>query len=163
MKTKSNFDIKNLGLIQDSFYIRPEDELNELSSFEIGLKQFCFDYNSEIIITIGDINQKIHLYHDILDALEEEWCLKIIKLAECKEILVDLGDFSLKMNPDLSLELVNCVISKIGTSERYDLTLYIADVVEKMSNFVNNIFAEAISKKYIEYEDIHKYLGWKVK
>jgi hypothetical protein len=35
MKTKSKFDIKNRGLIQDSFYIRPEDKLRKYINREL--------------------------------------------------------------------------------------------------------------------------------
>lgn len=160
MRKIDKFNITNEGVIEDSFYDLPEDELGEFSKFEMGLKHFCFDYNHCITIEIGDVAKTIHLYYDILDAIEHGLCLNILELAKGNKIVINFNDFLLYMNPDLALEIIDSRLEALGVQETYQNTLSLPDTLEKIHFFIDSIFSQAVEKDYLNQDDIFKYLGW---
>jgi hypothetical protein len=152
--------ITNKGVIKDNFYDLPKDELDEFSNFEMELKRFCFNYNHCIAIEIGDITKTIHLYYDVLDAIEDGLCLNILELAKGKNIIINFNDFLLYMNPDLALKTINSKLEILGTKETYQKILSLPETLEKIHFFIDKIFSCAVNKNYLNQGDIFQYLGW---
>lgn len=160
MKKIDRFNIIDECAVKDNFYNPPEDELGEFSEFEMGLKHFCFDHNHCITIEIGDTLKTIHLYYDVLDAIENGLCLNILELAKGNKVVFNFNDFLLYMNPNLALEIIDSRLEVLGLREACQKTLSFPDTLKKIRFFVNSIFINAIEKGYLNPDDIFKYLGW---
>ncbi|AFY55186.1 hypothetical protein Riv7116_2680 [Rivularia sp. PCC 7116] len=65
MDNYQNFNIQLQEPIKYDFYDYLEDELNEYTNFEIGLKRFCFNNNRNVLLEIGDERIILHLYHRV--------------------------------------------------------------------------------------------------
>ena len=160
MEKLDKFNIINGEVIKDNFCNAPEDELGEFSEFEMGLKHFCFDHNRYITLEIGEVEKTIHLYYDVLDPIENGLCLEILNLAKGYKIVINFNDFLLYMNPNLSLQIIDCRLETIGTKEAYCYILSLSDTLAKIHFFIDSILTHAVEKDYLNQSDIFKYLGW---
>lgn len=162
MKDVEQFNIQIQEKIKDDFYLPPEDELNEFSAFEMGLKRFCFEHNRRILIELGDEKIQLHLYHDILDALEEGWSMKMSKLSAGSKVIIDFNDFILRITPTLDENLAACEFTTFGTGKHNYCTLSLSQLSDKMRIFTDEILGMAVREGYINSEDIAEYLGWQL-
>lgn len=162
MKNLNKFSLQIQETIKDNFYNPPEDELDELSEFEIGLKRFCFEQNRYVLIQLAGKKIQLHLYHDILDALEEKWCLKILELPAGNKASITFNDFFLEITPILNKNLAACEFTILGTGEYHHCTLYLSRFLDTMRIFLDEVLGSAVKEGYINAEDIAKYLGWQL-
>jgi hypothetical protein len=163
MKNKSDFYIKKEESIHDNFYQYPEDELNEFSEFEMGLKRFCFDHNCSISIQIDNEKFDLHLYHDFLDALEDKLCEKVLSLQAGNSGNIMFGDYLyLSCQPIKELNEIDCKFIMVGTGKSKIYSLCLSDFLEKLYCFINEILEIAVQENYIHRKDIHEYLGWQL-
>ncbi len=162
MYSTSNFDIQIQSPVKEDWYDPPSDPLNEYTDFEIGLKKFCFEHNRYVLLEIGNQQVKLHLYHDILDALENNWGKRLFQLAAGKEIWIAFNYLILKLLPNPSKNEVTCQVNFLGESTSESYTILLDKFIEKMSNLIDEILKTAIQEDYINTEDIEKYLGWKL-
>jgi len=154
MDNYQNFNIQLKELNKDNLYDAPQDELNEYTDFEIGLKRFCFDNNRNVLLEIGDEKIVLHLYHDILDALEDRWREQISKLATANKVNITFGsDLNLIFHPIQNKDQVICEYTFLGTGEYYSCILRLSLVFKIMNSFVNKVFHMAIQQDYITAED----------
>ena len=160
MDNSQNFNIQLQEFIKDDFYHYPEDELNEYTNFEIGFKRFCFDNNRNVLLEVGDVKIILHLYHDILDALEDRWYEQITQLASRNKVNITFGSyFNLIFYPIKNKDEVICEYSFLGMGEYKTCNLCLSQVVEIMNLFVNQVFDMAIQQKYITTKDFIKFIS----
>ncbi len=158
MDSYSNFNIQLKELNRDNLYDAPKDELNEYTNFEIGLKRFCFNNNRNILLEIGDEKIILHLYHDILDALENRWHKRINELTTRNTINITFGsDFDLTFHPIQNKDELICEYTFLGTGEFKYCNLCLSQVVEIINSFVNKVFDMAIQQDYITAEDLFEF------
>jgi len=125
----------------------------------MSLKRFCFEHNRYYLLTLGSLNIELHLYHDILDALEERWCAQILKLSAGNKVMIDFNDFTLKITPILNKILADCEFSIRGTGKDNYCTVYLYQLLHTMRNFIEEILGIAVKEGYVTAEDIAKHLG----
>ncbi|BAY83403.1 hypothetical protein NIES267_28920 [Calothrix parasitica NIES-267] len=155
-----NFNIQLQELIKNDFYDYPEDELNEYTDFEICLKRFCFNNNRNVLLEIGGEKIILHLYHDILDALEDRWQEKITKLYALNRVNITFGsDFDLTFHPIKNKDEVICEYTFLGMGEYKSCNLCLSQVVKIMNCFVNEVFEIAIQQDYITTEDFAEFIS----
>lgn len=160
MYSYQKFNIQLHEFNQDNLYDYPEDELNELTDFEIGLKRFCFDNNSHVLLEIGSEKIILHLYHDILDALEDKWYSKIISLVTRNKINLSFSSYlDIEFNPIQHQDKVICKYTFLGSGEYKSCNLCFTQVVKTMSGFFGNIFDLAIQKGYITTKDFVEFIS----
>jgi hypothetical protein len=162
MKNVERVRFHTLETIKDDFYLRPEDELDEFSEFEMSLKLFCFEHNHSVLIELGDQKIQLHLYHDILDALEQQWCSKILELSAGSKASIIFNDFSLKITPIIEQNLAACEFKTFGTEKDHCCTVYLSDILETMHTFIDEVLGMAVKEGYINEEDIAQHLGWQL-
>ncbi len=160
MHNYQSFNLQLQEFIKDYFYDYPEDELNEYTDFEIGLKRFCFNNNRNILLEIGDKKIILYLYHDILDALEDRWHEQIIKLSVGDRIYICFGSYlDLTFHPIQNKDEVICEYTFLGTGKYKSCNLCLSQVVKIMNSFVNKIFNIAIQQGYITTEDFAEFVS----
>jgi hypothetical protein len=150
-------------LINDPFYLPPEDPLNEFSDFEMGLKRFCFENNCCISLKIDDeLIQDLDLYHDVLDFVENGLIKDLSNLSVGKSVLIGLTDtLSLTLTP--MEDRVDCKFERIGRPEEKYYVLNLSQVLKTLSRLVDEILNMAIAKGYITAADAQTELGWQPK
>ncbi|WP_414619478.1 hypothetical protein [Calothrix sp. CCY 0018] len=158
MDNYQDFNVQLQELNKDNLYDAPKDELNEYTDFEIGFKRFCFDNNRNVLIEIGDEKIILHLYHDILNALEDRWHEQITKLAIGNKVNITFGrDLDLTFHPIEDKDEVICEYTFLGTGKYKYCNFYLSQVVKIMNCFVNEVFEMAIQQGYITAEDFAEF------
>ncbi|MEM6752221.1 MAG: hypothetical protein AAF630_04445 [Cyanobacteria bacterium P01_C01_bin.38] len=148
-----NFNIQLQDLRKNNFYDAPKDELNEYTDFEIGLKRYCFYNNRNVLLEIGDEKVILHLYHDILDALEDRWHEQITQVATGNKANITFGSYlDLIFYPIQDKDEVICEYTFLGTGKYKSCNLRLSQVVKIMNSFVNKIFNMAMQQDYITAE-----------
>ena len=106
-------------------YLPPDDPLGELTSFELGVRRFCYDQNLSISIDIGNQSKKVFLFPDIC-LLIERLPQKIAALSHGQPIELEFPEswFSIELSP--TDESVIGTLSEYGraiVSRRFELNL----------------------------------------
>jgi len=158
----NNFKLQIQEPIKEELYNYPGNSLDEYTDFEMGLKGFCFEHNCYVLLEVGNEQIKLHLYHDILDALEDRWCRQILELSSDNKISIGFVDLILDFIPIKDKNEVTCEFGFIGTGKIQSYRLCLSQVLEEMSTFINKVLGMAVKKGYISTEDIDKYLGWRL-
>jgi len=162
MLKDNNFKLQIQEPIKEELYNYPEDSLDEYTDFDMGLKCFCFEHNCYVLLEVDTEQIKLHLYHDILDALEDRWCGQISELSAGHKISIGFVDLILKFTPVKDKNEVTCEFGFIGTGKIQSYRLCLSQVLEEMSNFIDKVLDMAVKEGYISTEDIDKYLGWQL-
>ncbi|NEO58028.1 MAG: hypothetical protein F6K54_36215 [Okeania sp. SIO3B5] len=66
----------------ENFTTPPDDPLGELSDFELGLRKFCYEFNRQVIVEIGQTKFKVFLDPDICILLEDRFTEQIGELEQ---------------------------------------------------------------------------------
>ena len=125
-------------------YLPPDDPLGELTSFELGVRRFCYDQNLSISIDIGNQSKKVFLFPDIC-LLIERLPQKIAALSHGQPIELEFPEswFSIELSP--TDESVIGTLSEYGravVSRRFELNL--AQVLHTLRCFSSKIAQLAV-------------------
>jgi hypothetical protein len=161
MKEQSKINILIDKIIQDDFHDYPEDESDEFSEFEMRLKRFCFDNNRDIVMQIDETDFRLELYHDVLDALEDELCEKILRLQSGSQEYITFGSYLyFNLKPDKERNSLTAELLIITTGESHLYTFCLSNFSEKINLFINAILNLAVQQGYICKEDVKESLRW---
>jgi hypothetical protein len=139
----------------------PEDPLNELSAFEMGLRRFCYEYNRPVYLEIGEECLQVFLDPDICMLLEDRLPQKIADLERGQSLTLDFAEsecVTLKMVANRSA--IDCSLSYFGYSSKKN-TLYQLDrdrVVMTLKLFLYQIIVMARDSGYMTPEDALDFL-----
>lgn len=157
MKKKIKFNLyKN---VSSQHCLPPDDPLNELSPFELGMRRFCYEQNQEVLINIGCESKTVLLFPDmslILETLPEQ--LRVLSEGDRIELEFPENWMTLTLSP-----IENRVIGTVteyGTSissQRFELIL--AQVLDELRDFGQLIVQRAVEMRYITKEDGNEFLG----
>lgn len=145
--------------ISSEDYSPPDDPLGELTSFELGIRRFCYDQNHVISIDIGDEDKEVFLFPDIC-LLIERLPQKIAAFSHHLPIELEFPEswFSIELEP--SNQSVICTISEYGRAvSNKQFKLNIAQVLHTLSCFVSQIVQLAVDRAYITRQEAIQFLG----
>lgn len=156
---KTNIIIRLEEPLSSEDYLPPDDPLGELTSFELGIRRFCYDQNHRISIGIGNESKEVFLFPDIC-LLIERLPPKIAALSHGQPIELEFPEswFSIELEP--TSERLIGTLSEYGravTSKRVELNL--AQLLHTLNCFSSKIVQLAVDKKYITQEEADEFLG----
>lgn len=133
----------------------PEDPLNELSPFEWGIRQFCYNCNCPVSLEIGEERLQVFLDPDICMLLEDNLPQKIANLEKGQRItLVFCESETVIINLAAKDATIDCSLSYFGYSVgEKQFSLDRDWVVMTLKLFLYQIIANARDSGYITTED----------
>ena len=140
-------------------YLPPDDPLGELTSFELGVRRFCYDQNLSISIDIGNESKEVFLFPDIC-LLIEKLPEKIAALSHGQPIKLEFPEswFSIELEP--TDESVIGRLREYGgavVSRPFELNL--AQVLHTLTSFSAKIVQLAVDGEYISQEEADQFLA----
>lgn len=93
----------------------PEDPLNELSAFEMGIRRFCYECNCPVYLQIGEDRLQVFLDPDICMLLEDQFPTKVVDLETGQSITIEFVEseyVTIKMVANRSN--INCKLKYFG-------------------------------------------------
>jgi hypothetical protein len=147
--------------VSSSDYLPPDDPLGELTSFELGIRRFCYSQNYAISIDIGGKSKEVFLFPDIC-LLIERLPQQITALSHGQPIDLEFPEswFSIELEP--TNQSVICTVSEYGfavTSKQFKLNF--AAVLGTLSCFASQIVQLAVDGEYISQQEADQFLGKK--
>jgi hypothetical protein len=156
-ETKMNLCLEEPLSSED--YLPPDDPLGELTSFELGIRRFCYYQNRVISIDIGYEGKEVFLFPDIC-LLIERLPQQIAALSYAQPIELEFPEswFSIELEP--TNQSVICTLSEYGravTSKQFELNF--AQLLGTLSCFTSQIVQLAVDGEYITGEEADQFLG----
>jgi hypothetical protein len=155
------FNIKLDEPCESELGSRPQDQLDEFSPFEMGLRLFCFEQNHEVLIEIGNEKKYVFLYPDICSVIEElPKQISNLSRGETVEIIFSEVMKSIDFVP--IDEKVVCTLRTFGYSlDAKSFECGLRQVIEALSHFVNEMIQLAVTRGYISQEEAELFLNRK--
>lgn len=161
MNKMNQFQIKLEKRCQENYTEPPTDTLGELSNFELGLRRFCYDYNGQVLISIGDLNWAVFLDPDISMLLTDDLPQLIGKLIQGKSIEFEFAETCcviITLVP--SADTINCYVREFGDRTQVkSFQLPLANVIKVWQNFLKEIMELAMSEGYINAVDTNRFIA----
>ncbi len=138
----------------------PEDPLNELSAFELGIRRFCYDYNRPVDLEIGEERLQVFLDPDICMLLEDELPQKIVNLEKGQNLILDFCESeSVTLSMVVEDATIDCCLRYFGDSvKERRFTLDRDRVVMTLKLFLYQVIANARDSSYITSEETLDFL-----
>lgn len=155
-KFKIYYDKDKFG----SFADPPADPLAELTPFEMGLRNFCFECDRRFFIEIGDRKIRLFFDPDLCMILEDGLPEQISNLAQGKEIEIAIDESDqaiIKLVP--VGEKILCTLKYFGN--RCEETTFDLDknqVLTALNQFLYQVMEMAVSQGYITQADAEEFL-----
>ncbi len=138
----------------------PEDSLNELSAFQLGILRFCYDCNRQVSLEIGEERLQVFLDPDICMLLEDDLPQEIANLEKGQRMkLVFCESESVIIEMVEEGATIDCSLSYFGYSvgeKRFQLDR--DRVVMALKLFLYQIIASARDSGYITQDDTLNFL-----
>ena len=136
----------------------PDDPLGELSDFEIGLRRFCFECNSKILIELGDERRYVFLDPDIviiLDSLPKQ----VSELSAGKNIEIDFPESYMYIEFVPVESKIRCTLTKFGYNPKQKhFELDKTQVLAVLRCFLDELMEKAVVGGYIRPSDKDEFL-----
>lgn len=116
----AKFDISLEEACLENYVYPPEDPLEELSNFEIGLRRFCFECNRQVSIEIGEERIIVFLDPDICMILEDRLPEQVSELSQGKKIEIEFVEsccLIIELVP--CVNQINCTLKEFGDSPAF--------------------------------------------
>ncbi|MCL1467799.1 hypothetical protein [Argonema galeatum] len=152
--------VKSLnGIIPNA--LPPDDPLEELSDFELGLRRFCYECDRQVSVEIGDLQFTVFFDPDICMLLEDRFPEQIGELEQGKSIRIDFAEsYHLTVILTPIGERVNCQLRKFGYDRNYDdYELDKEQVLGELRRFLLEVMQFAIDRGYVALEDKEKFIA----
>ncbi len=138
----------------------PEDPLKELSAFEMGLRNFCFECDRRFFIEVGDRTIQLFFDPDLCMILEDGLPEQIFNLSQGKEIEISIDESDqviIKLVP-VGQEII-CTLRYFGLRcEEKKLELDKNQVLAELKRFLYQVMEMAVSQGYMKPADKDEFL-----
>ena len=139
----------------------PEDPLGELTPFEMGLRNFCFECDRRFFIEVGDRTIQLFFDPDLCMILEDGLPEQIDKLSQGKDIEISIDE-----SDEVIIKLVPvgqkilCTLRYFGSwCEEKTFELDKTQVLIELKRFLHQVMAMAVSEGYITPGDKDEFLA----
>ncbi|MCP2729412.1 hypothetical protein [Limnofasciculus baicalensis] len=154
------FKIKLAERNLENFADPPDDPLGELSDFELGLRKFCYEWDSKVIFQVGETRFNVFLDPDICMLLEDRFNEQIRELEQGKTIRLDFAEsywLIIKLVP-VGNE-IKCYLREFGYSTEEKLVmLNRQEVLDELKRFLTELMDLAVNLGYISLEDKDEFI-----
>ncbi len=144
-----------------SFADPPEDPLGELTPFEMGLRNFCFECDRRFFIEVGDRKIQLFFDPDLCMILDDGLPEQIDKLSQGKQIEISIAESDrviIKLVP--IAQKILCTLRYFGSRcEEKTFDLDKTQVLTELKGFLHQVMAMAVSQGYITPEDKDEFLA----
>lgn len=144
-----------------SFADPPEDPLGELTPFEMGLRNFCFECDRRFFIEVGDRKIQLFFDPDLCMILDDGLPEQIDKLSQGKQIEISIAESDrviIKLIP--IAQKILCTLRYFGSRcEEKTFDLDKTQVLTELKGFLHQVMAMAVSQGYITPEDKDEFLA----
>ncbi|MGB5901063.1 MAG: hypothetical protein WBD58_02300 [Geitlerinemataceae cyanobacterium] len=115
MNRVANFNIYLGDRCLQTYADPPEDPLNELSAFELGIRRFCYECNRPIYLEIGDDRLQLFLDPDICMLLDEELPEKVVKFENGHSLTLEFVESEgVRIEIGANADIVPCSLHYFG-------------------------------------------------
>lgn len=160
MNSNYQFEIKLIERNLENLAPPPDDPLGELSAFELGIRRFCYEYDSKVLVRIFQEEYFVFLDPDICMILEDNLPQLIGDLAIGKAIELDFVEgcwLIIKFVP-VGNE-IKCYLREVGYSTEERLVmLNKQQVVDELRRFLTELMEMAVNLGYISLEDKEEFI-----
>ncbi len=160
MNNLNKFKIRLVERNLDNFATPPDDPLDELSPFELGLRKFCYEYDHKVIIEVGKTKFNVFFDPDICMLLEDRFCENIVELENGKIIRLDFFEsygMIIKFVP--VGDKIQCYLREIDHSNNEKIVmLNKQQVLDELRRFLNQLMELAVNLGYISLEDKNEFI-----
>ncbi|NEP85125.1 MAG: hypothetical protein F6K39_47760 [Okeania sp. SIO3B3] len=153
---KLRLDHKNI----ENFTTPPDDPLGELSDFDLGFRKFCYEFNRQVIVEIGQTKFKVFLDPDICILLEDRFTEQIGELEQDKIIGLDFVESywcRIKFVPvDTQIK---CYLKELNYYHQESLIiLNKQQVLTELKQFLTELMNLAVNQGYISLQDRDEFI-----
>ncbi|NER03684.1 MAG: hypothetical protein F6K17_14210 [Okeania sp. SIO3C4] len=144
----------------ENFTTPPDDPLGELSDFELGFRKFCYEFNRQVIVEIGQTKFKVFLDPDICILLEDRFTEQIGELEQDKIIGLDFVESywcRIKFVPvDTQIK---CYLKELNYYHQESLIiLNKQQVLTELKQFLTELMNLAVNQGYISLQDRDEFI-----
>lgn len=160
MNSNDQFEIKLRERNLENLAPPPDDPLGELSAFELGIRKFCYEYDSKVLVRVCNEEYFVFLDPDICMILEDNLPKLIRDLEIGKAIELDFVEscwLIIKFVP-FGKE-IKCYLREVGysTDERL-VMLNKQQVLDELRRFLTELMELAVNLGYISLEDKNEFI-----
>jgi len=144
----------------ENFTTPPNDPLGELSDFELGFRKFCYEFNRQVIVEIGQIKFNVFLDPDICILLEDRFTEQIGELEQDKIMRLDFVESywcQIKFVPVYSQ--IKCYLKEHNYyNQELVIILDKQQVLHELKHFLTELMNLAVKQNYISLQDRDEFI-----